>query len=797
MEEYINGQSKINLIFQVKFEENRQIMSINNTIKNISQIMESGDVPAVYDDGEIKVNVCPTKDGWYALRMCDKDGKEYDLDYRLHKSGTHMKVYQRTADKRMLLFRKMNIDIHQNLVMNEGRSELQDEIIKYLVQRCPDVQKIFMEFTPQVMVVKKGKGVVGGGSGKIGGGGGGVYQGNGMLELLEFEGRVILVKGYIQSGKTQFMISSAVWFALQGKHSIIVLRNSEDDKNQLRNRVKDFNTSLQSHLPVHLRGIFNVEAIGNKQIKPRMFEGGPKIFVCIGNAKPLEKINRAMAATKDHVVFVDEVDFVDSLGTKVKEQLDILRGNAYCEFGVSATVMDSALMKEIQTGNLIMLERPQDYFDLASFKRHIIPTKSKYGTIKADDMFAKDPYLATYLEKLATDPISKDAYYSSVHKEWHPRNGLMRVTKTHDSNRRVLAYVAEKYPQVPAMYASGNGSIMLHLPTETAPITLADQRVSRISRVSNDDGTQLFGTYHLFTRTSQSMITQWLHENGGFDSFPRLLTLADGIAARSTSFGGANYEFCKKNNKLWWHLTEMYALVSDSMDQAELQQCLGRLCVVKRDSVDLHLWTTQKVSEDLTKAYWSQEELIERAIHLQKDSHIQKGLKYFLPQVKMFTGKIAKRQMTKKEHVVENEDGVLRPFKVRKVTIAEDLAEPTAWMVEDYTNFDPETAVPFDDIKEELLGEYESTIEQLVAMKKAYDRRGNVYKIIKEFMHQNCEALTVSQLASVCKNGKFSAWTFDKWDLSAHKYYKIVEKTADGKYTLRSEIKDYLNVEEE
>jgi hypothetical protein len=93
------------------------------------------------------------------------------------------------------------------------------------------------------------------------------------------------------------------------------------------------------------------------------------------------------------------------------------------------------------------------------------------------------------------------------------------------------------------------------------------------------------------------------------------------------------------------------------MDQPELMQTAGRLCVStpRGDNVPLTLYATKEVEKDLVKAYWLQEELIERANKEYQVSH--NPLWKLIQDMPIYKRKIPtkKRSLTKKVDYELNE----------------------------------------------------------------------------------------------------------------------------------------------
>jgi hypothetical protein len=117
------------------------------------------------------------------------------------------------------------------------------------------------------------------------------------------------------------------------------------------------------------------------------------------------------------------------------------------------------------------------------------------------------------------------------------------------------------------------------------------------------------------------------------------------MAARCQSFGASDFNICLSDKKLAWHLTEMYLSVSTVMDQPELLQTAGRLCVVARDNIQPLMYASKDTCIDLIKAFQTQEELLERARNDQQKQCIGK----IMESLPMYRKKvISGRSLTKK-----------------------------------------------------------------------------------------------------------------------------------------------------
>lgn len=453
-------------------------------------------------------------------------------------------------------------------------------------------------------------------------------------EIRKYKDQFVVVKGHVQSGKTKFITYTSLWMLQQGLHSVIILRNSTDDKDQIENRAQDIKSSMDKYLKKRgFEGKFPISIVdGDKASLYDFTTGSPKIFLYIAHPKALSKLSDILESQpslhQKFTMFIDEVDMVYSEKTKGKEQLEIIRSNAYSTFGVSATVLDPLLKEKVRYDSIIFLPKPSDYVGINKLYPEYIPETSKLITTNTQDIFERDPYLKTMLEKFAsceTENIeSAHTYYDETSKtyvtQYHPRIWLARVAIINEKIQECLYYTSTTHNQAVSMSYTGQ-CIRVYVPGHTkVPIVLKNGLSSSLETVPYQDKSV---RVHVFTKTrkrlaSPGMVLEWLYENGGYDKYPRIIIFAGDMAARSISFGAANYTQCQETGQLWWHLTDMYALVADSMDIPELHQCLGRLCVRKSDMTRLRLYVTETVYDDLLKSYYMQEELIKRGIDIIK-----------------------------------------------------------------------------------------------------------------------------------------------------------------------------------
>jgi hypothetical protein len=250
-------------------------------------------------------------------------------------------------------------------VKTSSRSRAQQAIIKFLFSFCHDLQFLNLDST-KTAVLPGGKG------GKGGSGGGGVGGGAAApIETPVFDdlfGRVKIIKGRTQSGKTKFMLSAAIRLLLEGISSLIVLRNNNGDLVQTRSRINGMKALLEAFLRAHRidPAEFSIQVVENEltDAEYREFTTGtkPKILVSICYAPHLATMTDRMPEAGEHdmkyALIIDEADLLDSSTSEAAAEIKMLKQHAYTTFGVSATVMDKLMNERVRSRDLIQITNP-------------------------------------------------------------------------------------------------------------------------------------------------------------------------------------------------------------------------------------------------------------------------------------------------------------------------------------------------------------------------------------------------------------------------------------------------------
>jgi hypothetical protein len=786
----------------------------NNNDNIIGNILNN-EVTLLWKNNIIQTVGFPKQDGKYNIRLVDEQFKKIDcilgkLIY--YKIGSIVKIYLLNMYGTKIIYKEFSIKKNTIREINV-RPGMNEEIIKFLLQQCPDIQQVLNISNFSIAVdnavedlednhrtrnknKKKISRVK-------------TDQENDderFKKLQRFMGRNFPVKGNIQSGKTKFMICTALWFLLQNKSSLFILRNFTDDKDQFRARTDNMRNKIGDELEKHGfdRNMFQIVCVDKNNINSEAIRGDtPKIMIALYNNSQLKNFYDLIGEEEKnkYVVFIDEADMLHKTvtGNETTENealtasvyLDKIVKDAFCSFSVSGTILDAILKNNIRAEDLIVLKPSSSYRSHNTFLVDHLELPCKFTSSTSESILENDPNIIPYLHEFSN--LKK---INTFYNEKHPNYCLFRVADVIKPMEDFFKCCAKEFPNIVLMEYHGAGLQMHH------------SKINKIIKLSNGIESNYKNNIHSFRKgVTPSHILEWLKNNGGVDKFPHIVTIAGDLASRGISFGSADFAQCINNNRLGWHLTRMYATFAKSTDLPELLQITGRLCIVSFDGMPLTISMTKKDHENLIKGFNITEEFINRA----KKQAPETILHDFVRDTPMFKKKVPRgRHLTKFEN-----------FKPKKVTEKEDL-EAGGWLADKDGNYILKKVVvkTTDNMGKEievkdmsqvtkegiLFGEEEKEVKpveeeeveeedsviRLEKIKNAYNKTNSVInKIINKFVVENFRSLTKEEL-KLC--GVNNIANYDRWNLGKSCQYKIIEKNMDGKYILRKTVIESLKI---
>lgn len=484
--------------------------------------------------------------------------------------------------------------------------------IEFLYDQCPELRKVMENFASSDLEMKEKSGSVpskapskapsnGGKDGEKDG-----YKASQSLAahgcnrawIESLKDKYTVIKGHVQSGKTNFMICASALFVSMGYSVVHLLRDRTSDRDQIHDRLlrfqEDHNKAFGQTMTV-----IKTAGAGAKSVNQ------PRIYLSLCNNTSVAKVLSIVTASdRPYILFIDEVDFVDSGdATKKYKAIQDMKKAAYCVFGVSATIMDPLGKENITSKNIILLGTESKhgvYKGLDRVQLLEIDDKCKYTGAVDCDLFEEDKDLAAFIDEFVErQPIR-------YVKMTHPNICLVNICRTKGPCFKAQVDLGKSHPNLVTIVYNGDG--------------VSFRQGETVSK----------------ERTTISKFLQKLKDNGGVAKYPHIMIFAGDLAGRCISFVSEDYK---------WHLSDQRLLISSSCDEPELIQKI-RLCGVYNDDIPLKLYATKNTIAELRKAYLRQEEII---CTLKSHEDAVENTRTMMESMALSKDKFSRRSMVKDE----------------------------------------------------------------------------------------------------------------------------------------------------
>ena len=319
-------------------------------------------------------------------------------------------------------------------------------------------------------------------------------------------------------------------------------------------------------------------------------------------------------SNKPYILFIDEVDFVDSGCGKKNINLQFLKKNSYCIFGVSGTIMDVLVKEDILSKNIIILKTPNNYKGIINNMINMkeINKKVKYSSKKDINLLEKNKFIEEFVDYYITKEVNEN----------HPNICLINITRCINPCFKAQEDLSLKY---------------LKYEKSLTIIVYNSQGI-----VVND-GINKFNGYDIGCFTISSVL-QYLKDNGGCKKYPYILIFSGDLSGRGISFVSTDYK---------WHLTDELLIASNISDEPELQQKI-RLCGCYNDDLPLTLYSTKRILDDLKKACLKQEEYLMECLKYKEDKGDNEiKCKDIIEKHPISSSKFTRRSMIKSEEKIK------------------------------------------------------------------------------------------------------------------------------------------------
>jgi len=431
-----------------------------------------------------------------------------------------------------------------------------------------------------------------------------------------------LIKGAIQSGKSEMIHALSLYFALIHKSTtVLILRDFVGDYDQMNRGLQRFLNRFHSYLclksleeEIDLPTIHYVGDIrrdkdgvihGQTPIQHALVNGG-SILIALANADQMMKLNESwdsllLDSFPALQLIIDESDqLMFSEGVRFTPQLDALTRKASHIIGISATHYEhfQDVKHRFETSRILVMKPPPPSLCKGTYKgildiqyEYIQPIDIKKKK-ESDNLLERDPDLYQFLE----NHKSHDPFH--IHNDQqHPMITLVKQERLILQQNKMMESIRQRFKELYTIIIYNGKEVTLYSDSLKEYTTLTLPKCQkRTNRCKSQNGV------HVFSNVSIVYVLQYLKENGGANRFPRILIIAHGLVGRGIQIVSEDYE---------WHLTHMYYRPSSSTRASAYLQDM-RLCGIYRDSIPLTCVLEKKTYHNLYKSYMLQEDLFGR-----------------------------------------------------------------------------------------------------------------------------------------------------------------------------------------
>ena len=413
---------------------------------------------------------------------------------------------------------------------------------------------------------------------------------------VSFKEKRIIAFGAVQAGKTNFMITTAILYQMFGISSLIMLRDISIDRVQLHNRIEKtaerFKSFSEARGLVSADHHFNIECIDEMKDLENVLKSSPaSICICISNESTMKKIYDQLTGNEKYVLFIDEVDLVDSTTAVIRyPHMNNIKEKAKLVIGVSASILGTAVEWNINPTCIRELKKPANYIGLNKIQAIELDTGDN-TVVKGDDMveiYKSVPGLRNHIKHFS------ECGNKTITGTVRPEIELIRISTEIAPQKALRDEIMSTYPTIATMLCVENGIDITHPSLGNKSITTLDNKYK--SKVSK-------GVHH-FTNDVDVGSAMAIFQNKGIDHITHIICIAGKKASRSVSFS-SNIKGIDR-----WYVTKMLIKFSKTTTFDDIMQIAGRVCGVFLIGTTQCIYASIADLETIKKAYFSQEELL-------------------------------------------------------------------------------------------------------------------------------------------------------------------------------------------
>ncbi len=366
-----------------------------------------------------------------------------------------------------------------------------------------------------------------------------------------------VVKGCVQSGKSQLIIYYSAWMAYeQNMNVVVMLRNQTADIKSLKDKFSQFKgeKGFNDLEVIEFAKFFKENCIEEVASK---FRESKKVFVMLGNSEQLEKLNNVVEASNGRCPFamcIDELDLNEKqASTRFQHEFIKLKGSGNIShvIGVTGTALPVLFKRldELSNEQVVRLKEPLNYKGIHNI------------TFTTIDITKKDA-----VEKVMLNMLKSDYAFYDSNGERHPAILLVKDDRV-KANQFEMMQTLVANPQLDKKWAvivyNGDG-LYVRLP-----------------------GNRPFNSSIKPNGINECL--QMLKESSVKDSLKYIAIISGDLANRGLSFVSKDYV---------WHLTHMIMCARPCSTGTNLVQYV-RLCGCYNDDIPLEMFTSSDIRDEL------------------------------------------------------------------------------------------------------------------------------------------------------------------------------------------------------
>lgn len=438
-----------------------------------------------------------------------------------------------------------------------------------------------------------------------------------------------VVKGYVQSGKSQLMIYYSAWMAHVHKMNVVImLRNQTADIKSIADKFALFkkeknNKDLEV---VQFSSFYNSHTFQDVVNK---FKEQNKVFLILGNAEQLNKLNQVVEhqGIRPFVMCIDELDLNEKQeSTRFYTEFDQLKQSGIIShiLGVTGTCLPVLFKRitQLTTEQVVSLKAPLNYKGIQNITFTEIDINDEGIVEKTMEKMMKSAY-AFYDRNGIKHPailLVKDERVKT-----NQMNMMMALQQNRNINKEWVTIVY-----------NGDGTFV-RMPS-------SDTIVNHGNKSINDCLKELKDTYG--------------------NSIKYIAIISGDLANRGLSFVSADYT---------WHLTHMILCARPSSSGSNLMQ-YSRLCGCYNDDIPLEMFTSKDIQQEL----FAYDNLQEKCLEQCEDPLLDvEGLKARLSKMKLDPSCVVRRpvdtNLKVKYECISNFDNKKLGRRLNATTIEEAL----------------------------------------------------------------------------------------------------------------------------